>query len=114
MSGLKILDRDTWEATINAPVAMVMLGKTDCVACNEWTTELQAFLESDAEFTSVAFGKILLDKGGLGKFKKASPWLSEVHDLPTNVLYVNGEPVKRWVGNGVDRMSNRLRRVTKS
>jgi hypothetical protein len=111
MSDLKILERDTWEETLNAPVAMVMLGKTDCAACNEWTTELKGFLESDEEFASVAFGKILLDKGGLGKFKKASPWLSEVHDLPTNVLYVNGEPVKRWVGGGIDRMSNRLRRV---
>ena len=111
MSELNILERDTWEATLNAPVAMVMLGKTDCAACNEWTTELKGFLETDEEFASVAFGKILLDKGGLGKFKKASPWLSEVHDLPTNVLYVNGEPVKRWIGGGVDRMANRLRRV---
>lgn len=111
MSELKILERDTWEATLNAPVAVVMLGKTDCAACNEWTAELKDFLETDEEFSSVAFGKILLDKGGLGKFKKASPWLSEVHDLPTNVLYVNGEPVKRWIGGGVDRMANRLRRV---
>ena len=93
MSELKILERENWEATVNAPVAIVMLGKSDCVACNEWTTELKAFLETDTEFESVAFGKILLDKGGLGKFKKASPWLSEVHDLPTNVLYVNGEPI---------------------
>ncbi|MED5374212.1 MAG: hypothetical protein VX899_24555 [Myxococcota bacterium] len=112
MAKLEVLERDTWEEAVNAPVAMILLGKTTCAACNAWTEELESFLEEDSEFGEVRFAKILLDKGGLGKWKKATPWLGEVNDLPTNVIYVNGEPVKRWAGNGTDRMANRLRRYT--
>lgn len=112
MATLDVLERNTWEDAVNAPVAFVMLGKTDCAGCIAWTEELEAYLDGEHEFSEVRFAKILLDKGGLGKWKKATPWLSEVHDLPTNVIYVNGEPVKRWVGAGIPRLENRLRRFT--
>lgn len=111
MSELQAVGRENWEAFLGDGVAVLMLGKTDCAACEAWTAELTAFLAQDTELADVRFGKMLLNVGGLGKYKRASPWLAEVNDLPTNVLYVNGEPVKRWVGGGVDRMVNRVRRV---
>ena len=57
------------------------------------------------------FGKVLLDKGGLGAFKKANPWVAEVKDLPTNAIYVNGELKKQFAGGGTQRLVNRLERL---
>jgi len=111
MSRLEVLDRETWEGVVNAPVAYVMLGKTDCPACNEWTAELESFLATDGEFGSVRFGKVLLDTPGLGAFKKANPWIADAHDLPYNALLQEGRVVKTWIGGGTERLTNRLRRV---
>ena len=69
------------------------------------------FLEEDTEWANVRFGKLELDQRGLVEFKKANEWLREIDDLPYNVIYVNGEPVKRYVGGGTERLVNRLKRL---
>ncbi len=111
MSRLEMLEPSTWEAFVGAPASVLMLGKSDCPACNQWTTELEAFLETDAEWPDVRFGKLLLDRPGWIGFKKANPWVAEVHDLPFNVIFVGGESRKQFPGGGVDRMVSRLRRL---
>jgi hypothetical protein len=108
---LEAIDGSTWEAFVAAPVAVLMLGKSDCAACATWTDELKAMLESDEQWRDVRFGKLLLDKPGLVSFKRANPWLAEVDQLPFNVIYANGEPVKRFAGSGVERLVSRLERV---
>jgi hypothetical protein len=114
-SRLEILDGATWEAFTASPVAVLMLGKSDCPACAGWTEELTAFLESPAAsaepLAHVRFGKVMLDERGLLGFKKASPWLAEVTDLPFNVIYRDGQAVKRWAGGGIERLLNRLKRL---
>ena len=112
MPALEILSRETWEEFVASPRVFLMIGKSDCPACNEWTTGLEEFLAADSEFPDVRFGKVLLDTPGLGGFKKANAWLAAVHDLPYNVVFRDGARVKEWVGGGVDRMVNRLRRLT--
>lgn len=111
MTRLEALDGKNWEEFTQAPAAVLLLGKTDCAACNEWTDELTKFLETDMEFAQVRFGKMLLDKPGLVSFKKASPWLAEVDALPFNVIYVNGNKEKTFAGGGMDRLTNRLKRL---
>ena len=76
-----------------------------------WTEELTTFLENASEWVSVRFGKLLLDQPGLGGFKKASPWLAGLKDLPLNLIYIEGEKVKEFLGSGADRLANRLRRL---
>lgn len=105
---LEVLDGATWEDLVRAPLAVLMLGKTDCAACAAWTEELEAFLGSDTDHHDVRFGKILLDHPGFASFKRANPWLSELQNLPCNVLYRNGERVKQWLGGGAERMTNRI------
>lgn len=112
MAELKDITPAELDAFLAQPKALLMLGKTDCAACAEWTAELNGFLADDAEFSDVVFGKLILNQGRLGAWKKANPWLAEVDVLPYNVIYVDGEPVKRWAGGGLERMQNRLRRVT--
>jgi len=73
MSRLETLDRNSWRDFVAAPTAVLMLGKTDCQACAAWTAELSSFLESDAEFADVRFGKIFLDQGGLADFSARTP-----------------------------------------
>ena len=107
---LEKLDGSNWEAFVAAPAALLMLGKSDCEACAAWTAELETFLETDERWRHVRFGKLLLDKPGLISFKRANPWIAELHDLPTNVLYVNGQEVKRFAGGGVERLVTRLER----
>ncbi len=111
MSRLEALDGTNWEGFLAAPAAFLMLGKSDCVACQQWTEDLLAFLASDQEWQDVRFGKLLLDRPGLISFKKAHPWVSGVSDLPYNVLFVDGAPAKQYAGGGVDRMLSRLTRA---
>ena len=110
-SRLEILDRETWREFLDSPAAVLMLGKSDCDSCAAWTQELETFLADDTEWSNVRFGKIELDRGGLGAFKKETPWLAEVKDLPFTLVYLNGEKKKEFLGSGIERLVNRMRRV---
>jgi hypothetical protein len=78
---LEQIDGGNWKDFLQAPVAVLMLGKSDCQACQGWTEELQQFLADDTEWKHVRFGKMLLDKGGLFEFKRATPWLAGLDTL---------------------------------
>jgi hypothetical protein len=108
---LESIDGKNWEEFVSAPVAVLMLGKTDCNACKDWTEELTELLADATKWPEVRFGKMLIDTRGLIGFKKANPWLAEVDSLPFNVLYAKGERVKSWAGCGTDRLAKRLARV---
>lgn len=112
MSRLETVDGGNWREFVGAPVALLVIGKSDCGACAEWGAELEQFLATDTDWGDVRFGKMFVDKGGLIAFKRASPWLAEVDELPFNQLYLNGERSKSWPGGGIDRMVDRLRSVT--
>ena len=117
MPTLEAIDGNNWEAFVNAPIAVLVLGKSDCAACNEWSEELSAFLNEDqnlSEFNEVRFGKITLDKPGLASFKRANTWLADVDVLPFNVIYKNGEQVKKYAGGGVERLTHRLQRLSEA
>jgi len=111
MSTLEQIDGRNWEEFLQAPVAVLMLGKSDCPACGAWTDELSAFLAADGEFPHVRFGKILLDKGGLVGFKRAHPWIAELDVLPFNQIFVAGERSKSFAGGGIERLLGRLRQL---
>ena len=108
---LESIDGKNWEEFVAAPAAVLMLGKTDCGNCRVWAEELTELLADGSRWPGVRFGKMLIDTRGLIGFKKASPWLAEVDDLPFNVIYVEGERVKSWAGGGGDRLAKRLARV---
>ncbi len=110
-SRLEILDRETWEDFLSAPAAVLILGKSDCEACAAWTLEVEAFLRDDTEWTNLRFGKIDLDRGGLAGFKKTNTWLAEVTELPLTIIYVDGDRKKEFLGSGIQRLINRVRRV---
>jgi hypothetical protein len=103
---MEILGPRDWEEFLSSPIAVLMLGKTDCVACEEWTKELQSFDIPEG----VRIGKILLNQPGFGRFKIAHDWVSGVDVLPFNAIYVDGELKKQWAGGGMDRLQNRLNR----
>ena len=111
MSRLEVVDAKNWEEFVQSPTAVLMLGKTDCAACNEWTEELTAFLGDASRYPEVRFGKIVIDKPGLVSFKRANPWLAEVDVLPFTVLYKGGEKQKTFAGKGIERLTNRLDRL---
>ena len=87
MNELEALDGTTWEGLLAAPWSVLMLGKSDCDHCNEFTEELHTFLAADQTYADVRFGKILLDRGGLASFKRANPWLADVDVLPYTLIY---------------------------
>lgn len=111
MNSLQILDKDNWENFYTEGVHVLVVGKTTCNACKEWGTELESYLDSSDDFPSVEFGKIMIDQGGLVKWKKASPWLADVSDLPCTVILKNGEIMKQFYGKGIERLKNRLTNV---
>lgn len=111
MSELEKLGPDTLDDFLQADTAVLMLGKTTCPACAKWTEELEAFLAADSEWSDVRFGKLNLDQRGLADFKRANPWLADLEDLPYNIIYQGGERKKEFLGSGIERLTNRLKRV---
>lgn len=111
MRELEAIDGQNWEEFLKSPKAVLLLGKTDCAACNEWAAELEEFLASGEAPQDVRFGKMLIDEPGLVSFKRANGWLKDVHDLPFTVIYQDGDRKKSFVGKGVERLSNRLARL---
>lgn len=109
---LEILEPDTWSDFLGSETAVLMLGKSDCAACNAWTDELTEWLATDPPYADVRFGKILLDARGFADFKRThGDWLKEIRDLPTTAIFRAGDLRKTFIGSGVDRLVNRLRRV---
>jgi hypothetical protein len=111
MSRLEAIDGTNWEAFLGAPWAVLMLGKSDCEHCHEFTEELHAFLGADRTYADVRFGKMLLDRGGLATFKRANPWLAEADVLPYTLIYRAGEKVAEFTGGGIGRLQARLKRL---
>lgn len=107
MVDVELLTKDNWQDFLKEPKAVLMLGKTTCEACKEWTADLKEWSDSPA---GVRFGKINLDEPGWGRFKLQEKWVSEVDVLPFNAIYIDGENKKSWAGGGLDRLSNRLNR----
>lgn len=110
MATLEKLGRDDWAGLTEAPLGVLILGKTDCEACKKWAAALSEFLETDDEFGAVRFGRLDIDTPGLVSFKRANPWISGLRDLPHTSIWVAGEKKKEFFGGGADRLSNRLRR----
>jgi hypothetical protein len=107
---LEKIDGENWQDFLSAEACFLMLGKSDCGACNEWTAELEQYLADAPDFEGkVRFGKMLLDQRGLTEFKRAhGGWLKDVHDLPFNTLWLRGEKKKDWPGSGLERLKNRV------
>ena len=95
-----------WAEFLESPIAVLVLGKNGCAACEKWSEELKSFEIPEG----VRLGKMLLDTPGLGRFKIAHDWVSSVDVLPFNAIYVDGEVKKQWAGGGVERLQNRLGR----
>ena len=109
MSRLEKIDGSTWRDFVASPVAVLLLGKTTCPACQAYGQELESFLADDTRYGAVRFGKMMLDEGGLGEFKRASPWLAdEVDTLPFTQIYVAGRRWKDMPGGDVTRLLRRL------
>ena len=111
MSRLATIDGQNWEELVRAPVAVLMLGKSDCDHCEDFTEELHTHLAADTTYADVRFGKILLDRGGLASFKRANPWLADIDVLPYTLIYKGGEKVAEFAGGGISRLESRLERV---
>jgi hypothetical protein len=109
VSRLETVDGATWRDFVAAPVAVLVLGKTTCPACQAYGQELEQFLDDASRWPNVRFGKMMLDQGGLGDFKRASPWLAdEVDTLPFTQIFVGGARWKDMPGGDVSRLVRRL------
>jgi hypothetical protein len=111
MDRLEAIDGTNWEVFLGAPWAVLVLGKSDCEHCAEFTEELHAFLAADQSYGEVRFGKMLLDRGGLAAFKRANPWLAEVDVLPYTLIYRDGQKAAEFAGGGIGRLQSRLERL---
>ena len=114
MSRLETLGPSDWEQFLAAPYAVLVLGKSDCDNCAQWTAELSAHLDDESRWPNVRFGKLLLDTPGLVSFKRANPWIADLDVLPYTVIYVGGARSKEFAGGGADRLDSRLRRLVES
>ena len=106
MVRIEQLDSGTWKAFLDAPISLLVLGKTGCEPCKIWTGTLEE--QTDELTNEVRVGVLLLDALGLGHFKIDNPWVSLVDVLPFNALYIDGERVTEWAGGSLDRLEEEL------
>lgn len=113
MGKLEAISGDNWRDFVGSDLAILMLGKTDCMACADWTTELEGWLEAGPKLPPgvppVRVGKMLLDQRGNTDFKRENTeWLKDLEDLPFTIIYRKGERQKSFAGGGLDRLETRL------
>ena len=102
---MESLNQSNWEEFLASPLSVLVLSKTDCQSCSEWFSELENYDIPE----NIRLGKLLLDAPGIGRFKIAQPWISQVDILPFNAIFTNGERKTQWAGGGIERLQNRLR-----
>ena len=101
-----------WREFLEAPAAVMLLGKEDCENCKTWSAELVDFLETDETFTEVRFGKLMINEMGFSEFKREhGEWLAHVSVLPYNLIIKDGVIQKRYAGGGLQRLLTRLGKV---
>jgi hypothetical protein len=114
MNRIESVDKDNWEEFVAAERAVLILATTTCENCARWSAELESALTQEDLFPNVRFGKLYVDQAGLVAFKKANTWLADVDELPYNAIYREGERVKGFAGGGIERLRNRLSRLSAS
>ncbi len=110
MGSLQILNSENLAEFLDLPSYVLVLSKSDCVACGQWQTEIEAAF-ADESLPEIAIGKLNLDQQGLSDFKRNNKWLKDVNDLPFNAIFKDGELKKSYAGAGLDRLMNRLKRL---
>lgn len=110
MPELQILDSENIDDFLAQDNFVLILGKSDCVACNAWQSEIESSI-SENSFPEIAIAKLNLDQRGLGDFKRGNEWLKDIQDLPFNVIYMDGEIAKSYAGAGTERLTNRLKKL---
>ena len=102
------LNPSTWEEFLEAPAALLVLGKADCQPCKAWTKTLTSQPDDVLNVRQVRIGTLLLDAPGFGQFKMTHPWVALVDVLPFNALYINGERGAEWAGATIERLLKEL------
>jgi hypothetical protein len=100
-----------WSDFRDSAAAVLVLAQHGCPHCQQWSAELERFLDEDEVWGHVRFGKILLDGDDVSGFKEDNDdWLAMVPGVPFNVLYRDGQPLTSMPGAGIDRLTRRLDR----
>ena len=102
------LNPSTWQEFLEAPAALLVLGKVDCQPCKAWIKALTSQPGDVLNGSQVRVGTLLLDAPGFGQFKMTHPWVALVDVLPFNALYRNGERGAEWAGASIERLLNEL------
>jgi hypothetical protein len=94
---LAITDRNLREL-LDAPRAVLVIGKSDCGHCISYESEIVA-LQAAGRLDDVAIGKLLLDAPGSPRFKQENPWLGSLEALPHTLIFVDGEHVENFAAS---------------
>ena len=107
---LEVIDDSNFEEFLASPVAFLLIGKTGCGPCMEWTASLNSALAEDGLPSGIRWGKLIIGDGKLTNLKRVhGTWLSHVREMPYNSIWMNGTMVKEWPGGGeLVRLTNRL------
>jgi len=112
---LEIIDDNNWEAFRSAPFSVLVLTNAECSHCKKWKDELSEFISHDNEYEDVRFGVVTLDGDNVSKFHESNKeWLDIVDGIPFNAIFVSGEPKTSFYGDGLKRLLNRLKMITKT
>jgi len=111
MVTLEELDENTWQDFLNSPICVLLLSKSDCPSCLQLSKELTDWQTMEPVHAKIRFGKIMLDSSGMGRFKIAQPWISNIDIMPFLAIFVNGERVMEWGGRNLSYLQNQILQI---
>jgi hypothetical protein len=84
--------------------ALLVLGRPSCDDCVDWYAALSTWQPT----RPLDMHTLDLTTPEGAAFKAANPWTEHIDFIPFNVLYVDGEAVDHWTGEGLERLEERL------
>lgn len=103
---LTVTDQNLREL-VDAPRAVLVIGKTDCGHCQDYEREILE-QQGEGELKDVEFGKLLLDAPGSPRFKKDNPWIGSLDALPYTLIFSEGELMTHFAASRVSYLSEQI------
>ncbi len=94
----------------DSDLGVLILAEEGCGACAGYSEEIQS-LEVGGRLEGVVMGKMVLDRPGSSRFKRANPWLRDVEALPYTLVYGGGHKVDEFAASRGSYLLERLARV---
>lgn len=101
MNSIQNVDDGNYNDFMGHDRVALLLTLSSCGSCASYTREIEQLLQK-GQLEGLQIGKVVLDRAGSAKLKRANPWIKRLDFLPYTVLYSNGDKVDEFAASRGD------------